>query len=392
MSVRLRFLHIALVISIFSSSSLMAQEATEQIEETEDTEAAPKSKFKDPKDGKFDLSQMLLESLVGFLPIPMIITEPAVENGVGLAGAFFHKAKADQMQPGDSNMILPNISVVGGAYTGNESWLVGGGHFRNWAKDRFRYNIMGGYADVNLDWYGNGNFPVPEDGLRFNVNGALLNQAFLVRAGESRWYLGAELRVMSNSVSFDLGLPIEIDPIENMIVGASAVARYEDLDFKISPRKGLQAQVKATVNNEAIGSDYDFEQVSWQLRQYFDFSDKYFLSWRFDGATTSGDVPFYMEPFVELKGIAAMRYQGPTAATAEVRGGVNVTPRWSVLAFAGAGRTADSISDLSSADSNSAVGAGFRYLIARRLGMRVGIDIAKGPEETYGYLIVGSAW
>lgn len=54
--------------------------------------------------------------------------------------------------------------------------------------------------------------------------------------------------------------------------------------------------------------------------------------------------------------------------------------------------TADGISDLSSADTHSAYGAGFRYLIARRLGMRVGIDVAKGPEETYWYLIVGSAW
>ena len=87
-----------------------------------------------------------------------------------------------------------------------------------------------------------------------------------------------------------------------------------------------------------------------------------------------------------------MRYQGPTAATAEIRGGVDITPRWSVLGFAGAGRTGDSISDLSSADTHSAYGAGFRYLIARRLGMRVGIDIAKGPEETYWYLIVGTAW
>jgi len=146
------------------------------------------------------------------------------------------------------------------------------------------------------------------------------------------------------------------------------------------------------VNSEAIGSDYDFEELTWELRQYFEFGDKYFLSWRFDGATTSGDVPFYMEPDIDLKGIAAMRYQGPTAATVEVRGGIDITPRWSLLAFAGAGKTADDISDLSSAESRTAYGAGFRYLIARRLGMRVGIDIAKGPEETYGYLVIGTDW
>jgi hypothetical protein len=366
----------------------MAQEAVEQTEEIEE-EAS--SKFRDPEDGKFDISQMLLESLVGFMPIPIIITEPAVDNGLGIVGAFFHKAKADQMQPGE-NLILPNISVVGGAYTGNDSWFVGGGHIRNWSKDRFRYNVLGGYANVNLDWYGNGNFPVPDDGLRFNVEGAMLDQGFLMRLGDSRWYMGAELRVISNEVSFDLGLPVDLDPIEETVIGASAVALYENLDFRLSPRKGFHAELKATVNDESIGSDYDFEEVSWELRQYFEFADKYFLSWRFDGSTQSGDAPFYMEPFIDLQGIAAMRYQGPTAVTVEIRGGVDVTPRWSVLGFAGAGRTADGISDLSSVDTHSAYGAGFRYLIARRLGMRVGIDIAKGPEETYGYLIVGTAW
>ncbi len=392
MSVRLRFLHIALIISIFSSSSLMAQEATEQTEEAKETEEAPKSKFKDPEDGKFDVSQMLLESLVGFLPIPIIITEPAVDNGLGLAGAFFHKPKDDQMQPGSSNLILPNISVVGGAYTGNDSWFAGGGHLRNWSEDRFRYNVFGGYANVNLDWYGNGDFPLPDDGLRYLVKGAMLDQTFLIRISESRWYMGAALRIVSNSVEFDLGLPIDLDPVENTVVGASAVALYENLDFRLGPRKGFQAELKATVNSDAIGSDYDYEEVTWELRQYFEFADKYFLSWRFDGATTSGDVPFYMEPDIDLEGIAAMRYQGPTAATVEVRGGIDITPRWSLLAFAGAGKAAEGLSDLSSAESQTAYGAGFRYLIARRLGMRVGVDIAKGPEETYAYLVVGTDW
>ena len=404
MSVRLRNLHVVSIVLVFYASSLVAQEVIEQtgeLEQAEKSEEAAEtdgeqkgstSKFRDPDDGKFDISQVLLDSLVGFMPIPIIITEPAVDNGLGIAGAFFHKAKADQMQPGDDNMILPNISVVAAAYTGNDSWLVGGGHLRNWAKDRYRYEIMGGYANVNLDWYGGGSIPVPDDGLRFNVEGAMLDQEFLMRVGESRWYLGPELQIMSNEVSFDLGLPVNLPPVENTVVGASAVVLYENLDFRFGPRKGFQTELKATVNREEIGSDYDFEKFSWQVRQYLEFAEKYFFSWRLDGSTTSGDVPFYLEPFVNLEGIAAMRYQGPTAATVEIRGGVDVTPRWSVLGFAGAGRTADSISDLSSADTHSAYGAGFRYLLARRLGMRVGIDVAKGPEETYWYLIVGSAW
>ena len=37
-------------------------------------------------------------------------------------------------------------------------------------------------------------------------------------------------------------------------------------------------------------------------------------------------------------------------------------------------------------------GAGFRYLIARKLGLYTGIDVARGPETTAFYIQVGSAW
>jgi hypothetical protein len=63
-----------------------------------------------------------------------------------------------------------------------------------------------------------------------------------------------------------------------------------------------------------------------------------------------------------------------------------------VLGFVGGGRAADSMSDLASATTRSAYGAGFRYLMAKVLGMRVGIDVARGPEGTYWYLVMGSAW
>jgi hypothetical protein len=37
-------------------------------------------------------------------------------------------------------------------------------------------------------------------------------------------------------------------------------------------------------------------------------------------------------------------------------------------------------------------GAGFRYLVARRLGIYAGLDLARGPEDTVLYIQAGSAW
>jgi hypothetical protein len=54
--------------------------------------------------------------------------------------------------------------------------------------------------------------------------------------------------------------------------------------------------------------------------------------------------------------------------------------------------TAESIGDLGDESAKWAGGGGFRYLIARRLGLRVGLDVAVGPEDTVLYMGVGSAW
>jgi hypothetical protein len=48
--------------------------------------------------------------------------------------------------------------------------------------------------------------------------------------------------------------------------------------------------------------------------------------------------------------------------------------------------------DFSDAEDVFTRGAGFRYLIASKLGLQAGIDIAKGPEDTVFYIQVGSAW
>ena len=63
-----------------------------------------------------------------------------------------------------------------------------------------------------------------------------------------------------------------------------------------------------------------------------------------------------------------------------------------MLGFLGTGRAATSSGLLDDAEKARSYGAGFRYLIARKLGLAVGADIARGPEETVLYLAFGNSW
>ena len=71
-----------------------------------------------------------------FLPVPVVITEPAVEGGLGLMGLFFHEdeeavARRKKGMQGDNAakyLIPPSVSAVGFAYMGNDSYAARLGH------------------------------------------------------------------------------------------------------------------------------------------------------------------------------------------------------------------------------------------------------------------------
>ena len=86
-----------------------------------------------------------------------------------------------------------------------------------------------------------------------------------------------------------------------------------------------------------------------------------------------------------------MRYQGEQAAEAEAELRWQLHSRFSLVAFAGAGSARSEVA-LRERETVTAGGAGFRYLLARKHGLHVGIDVARGPDKPIFYMVFGSAW
>jgi hypothetical protein len=223
-----------------------------------------------------------------------------------------------------------------------------------------------------------------------------LYQEMKFRMKESNWWLGASYLFVSADNTFKIfdDLPIDLpNPNFEFDLGAlSAVVEYDSRNTTFTPTSGLEAKLEYRSYNENWGSDFDFEQGLASVRHYTPIGDYSSLGLRLEGETVSGDVPFFGYPFVKLRGIPVMRYQGKDVLTGEAEYLWGVTPRWTVVFFGGIGVTT-SITDFGS-DGNTvaAGGLGFRYRMARLLGLQAGIDIARGPEDTSFYITVGSAW
>lgn len=350
----------------------------------------------DPQDGMMDASDYLA-SARGFLPVPIIVTEPAVGYGLGLAVAYFHKPKELDAEQ-HPHVGPPSISVGFGAKTENGTYLYGGGHSGVWKNDHIRYLGAIAKMNINMAFYPEG--PIGEivgpEGVKFNIDGVFLMQELKFRLKESNWWLGGGYVYVNadNTFKLDLDLPVDLpDPTFDFTLGALDVfVEYDGRNSTFTPTKGLAAKLKYQNFDDTWGSDFNYDLFSGELFKYIPFGDYSSLGLRLDAETVSGDVPFFGYPFVDLRGIPAMRYQGQDVVVGEAEYLWGVTPRWSVVFFGGVGHTTP-IKELDGEGRTVAAGGlGFRYRLARKLGLQSGIDIARGPEDTSIYITVGSAW
>jgi outer membrane translocation and assembly module TamA len=263
-----------------------------------------------------------------------------------------------------------------------------------------------------MDFYTLGGVELPAP-VELNIEGpGMLNQLSF-RLGGGNWFLGARQMYRNTTTELasrgEAGLlppPGTLPPLDNFIdthlnasqaiSGLGVLAEYDSRNNPFNPEQGYYYSAQFMLFDNAIGSDFDYSQSTLSGLNYWTFEEKYVLGWRleYDGVSADDDtrLPAYVPPTIRMRGIPAGRYQGNHVALTEVQFDWKMTFRWKFSVFAGGGRVAQHFSDLGDADTEFSKGVGFRYLVARRYGFAMGIDIARGPEESAFYIQAGSTW
>ncbi len=372
----------------------------------------PKVSFRDAQDGAFDLSDFII-NFHGFIPVPILITEPALGGfGGGVAPVFIAPKKLGRdyyaQHPGEAP-IPPDITAGFAGYTLNNSWFAGGGRSGTWVKPRIRYMVGGGYGHVNMAFYKN-----LSDARIINLLGSdvleadmrMKSVAAVARVSHqfkgSNFFAGLQYLFLMPKVGLENNLDSIPEPLSGLgnrelsstVSQLGLLGEYDNRDNTFTPNSGLKAHARLDLSAGWLGSDYDFQRLQGWATYYHSFlGPGITLGLRAELQQVWNDVPFYMNPFVDMRGIAAMRYQGTSVLLGEVEGRWDVTPRWSAMLFGGTGKAFDGYSNFSDAELAYAGGTGFRYLIARKLKLRMGVDLAFGSDGTIAYYIVfGGVW
>ncbi|QJR10824.1 hypothetical protein DSM104443_01894 [Usitatibacter rugosus] len=359
-----------------------------------------RDRFIDPQDKQFDASNYLLEHK-GALAVPIIITEPAVGYGGGLALAWFSesiKDAATRAKETGGRLTPPNIYGLAVMGTENGTKGAGGGARMSFFDDTWRYRGGAMAMSVNLDFYGIGG-ELPGGGidkLGYNLKGYMAFNELTRRLGESDQWLGLRWLYMSLDAKLDLGTASDAGLTDKEFAkkgsGLGVTYVFDSRDNIFFTKSGVEASIDGMFYSPSIGSDMTFQAYRAHAFAYIPAGEKVVVALRADGRTARGDVPFYQLPFIDMRGVPAARYQDENVGVLEAEARYYVTPRWIALAFIGAGRNWGRTTSFEDKGTVVSKGVGFRYVIARRLGLAMGIDIAKGPEDTAFYIQMGNAW
>ena len=353
------------------------------------------SQFKDTLDNKFDFSEFIL-SQTGFLPIVGLITEPALGFGGGGGGLFFNpfsKKRKSELRSTLGSGNPPDIATVFGFGTSNGTWGAGMVYKGYWFNDRLRYKGMLGYVSVNMDYYGNENFQLPTP-LTFNYKGAPFIQGVDVRffnrffAGAQYIYFGSTISLKNDQLP-DIIKNKELNPVNSVIVPNLF---FDSRDNVLTPKKGMYIRVLDYINRTSYGSSFDYDNVELHALGFIPATHNYTIGLRGDYRVATENAPYYAKPYIDLRGIPTMRYQGNQALVLETEQTWYFNRRWAGVGFVGAGSAFDNFNNITEYPVYFTGGLGFRYLGARILGMYMGLDIAVGPEQMAVYIVFGSSW
>jgi hypothetical protein len=359
-----------------------------------DAEQKKKYSFKDSVDGAFDISDFLI-SPEGFMPVPIIITEPAIGYGGGMAALFLQQQKKKY-----NVHVPPNISGIGGFGTSNKTWGIGAFHFHVFGPDKVRTLSIVAKPDINIDYYGNNNEYLSENPVEFNLSSWLVAQRVNVRVKTSNLFVGGAYMFFRGTTTFD---PIDNKPIISDLLskldGTTTMSMLKpmiNLDSRnniFTPTKGMNTGLIFTYNATWLGADDNYYLINPYFLGYKPLSKKVFSGFRMDSQFLLGDAPFYAEPYIQMRGVPALKYQSNNTILVDTQFNFKVYKRWSIDTFVGTGKAFKSFETFGSAIWVYSYGFGFRYEIASLFGIDAGMDFAWSNDGDFGFSIVfGSAW
>ena len=344
--------------------------------------------FRDSEDGAFDISDWLITKK-GLLVVPTIITEPSVGYGAAAAAVYFHSAYSEKNGP-------PSMTGGFGGATENGTWAGGVFHEGIWKQDRIRYRGVLARMYANVAYFGSGDAAIMGDqSINLNLDAWVLLQQIKFRIARSNFFIGGSYLYLDTYNTFEIPVDIpEFTGVEfsSTLSEATMILNFESRDNVFTPTRGVFLELSGTYSDTWFGGEDQYGRIGASALGFFPAARKVVVGLRYESRFSLGEVPFYARPIISMRGVPLMKYQNKNTTLMEAEIDWNLYKRWSVVGFTGIGNAYSSFEEFDKGKTVRSLGAGFRYMIARKLGANMGIDVAFSNDDWAFYIVFGSAW
>ena len=121
---------------------------------------------------------------------------------------------------------------------------------------------------------------------------------------------GAHLVLLKSDVNFDNNDDppgVGRNEVNAEEAGLGLSLGYDNRDNLFTPGQGMFAEIKATHYDDVLYGDFKYDKIKGKIYSYFPIHPRWVQGLRLDGQFINGNSPFYAEPYINMRGIPAMR-------------------------------------------------------------------------------------
>jgi outer membrane protein assembly factor BamA len=351
------------------------------------TQASIDDEFSEMSERAHITSSMNQKKQGAWLPVPIPVSNPTIGTGLQAVLLYLHpKNSTDPTAPNAT-------SGMAAIYTDTDSWFFGGFHDDNWKNDLYRFKALAGTGKFNLDYFGIGDDSALKDNpIPYSISTDMLFSQLLRRfPGSQDWYFGARYAYIRSNVIFDTEENPELPAISDDAITSSLglIINYDSRDNNYYPAEGGNFEFAWSINDETIGSDFNFRKLSTSYDHYFSVTNKSVIALRAYLSDANGNVPFYLLPTLRLRGFPAGRYKDNSLLSGHTEWRHKPVPRWGYVLFFEAGNVADNLDNIFDTETITAYGGGIRWQVTEDKLLNLGLDVGFSKDDYAIYVNIG---
>jgi outer membrane protein assembly factor BamA len=178
--------------------------------------------------------------------------------------------------------------------------------------------------------------------------------------------------------------------------GLGALWEWDRRDSIFYPRTGGLYSFQATFYMKAIGSDFDFNRYTVDLRRYIGLGKKPVLALQLYSDLAYGSPPFYLLPALGgpmiMRGYFTGRYRDYRYLAGQAEYRHMVWRRWGYVVFAGLGEVGERFQDFTLEGTKYSVGFGIRFLFNKAENVNLRADFGFGEDSSGVYFAMEEAF